>query len=194
MRRDKTRNTGMKVESVRLEALEANNDNPRVMDEVAMGKLCDSISKFGAKVPIIVNRLDGGRMRIVGGHQRVTAMRRLGMEECPAVVLELDAERERELLLRLNRNTGRWDWDKLAEFEPEELLEAGFTEPELAANGAGGMGAEVESAEGGKAMTVRLAFRTEAEHMDAMTHFNGHDNVERTRSLLSAIREGNLAI
>ena len=43
----------------------------------------------------------------------------------------MDEKRERELNLRLNRNLGEWDYNLLANFNEEELLNVGFTSEEL---------------------------------------------------------------
>lgn len=47
------------------------------------------------------------------------------------VYVNLDEKNERELNLRLNRNLGEWDWNMLANFGEEELLQVGFTSEEL---------------------------------------------------------------
>lgn len=183
-----------RVEEVELALLEDAPFNARTMTEADAAKLAESLSEYGVVEPIVANRRKGGELRIVGGHQRAAALRKAGAKSVPCVVMELSDAMERRLLLRLNRNVGRWDWAKLGEMREEELLEAGFTEVELARHGVGTGGAElqVEGASGDAEMGVRLEFRTEKELAAAAKMYVGKDNAERTRRLLKSVRAGKL--
>ena len=82
--------------------------------------------------PILVNIHPDRKNIIVGGHQRVTIAKELGLKSIPTVEIDLNAEKERELNIRLNRNSGEWDWDALANnFDTKELSEWGFTDNQL---------------------------------------------------------------
>tara|TARA_R110000824_G_scaffold390792_1_gene588199 strand:- start:640 stop:1869 length:1230 start_codon:yes stop_codon:yes gene_type:complete len=106
--------------------------NPRQMTLPQRNSLTDSIKRFGLVDPILVNVHTDRKNIIIGGHQRVTIAKELGIETVPTVELELDAEKERELNVRLNRNTGEWDWDGLANnFDVDELINWGFELDEL---------------------------------------------------------------
>jgi hypothetical protein len=106
--------------------------NPRKMSENDAKQLLTSISKFGFKEPIIVNKYPGRENVIVGGHMRTRAAKALGYTQVPAVYVNLPEPEERELNLRLNRNVGEWDWDMLANhFEMPTLVDVGFTPFEL---------------------------------------------------------------
>lgn len=85
--------------------------NPRVIDEDDLSKLEESLRAFGCVEPIVVNRSTD---RIVGGHQRVKAAGRLGLEELPVFYVELGEAEERQLNVALNKITGRWDYHGLA--------------------------------------------------------------------------------
>lgn len=74
-------------------------------------KLTRSLEEFGYVEPIIFNQATG---RVVGGHQRLSALQHLGHTEVDCVVVELDETREKALNIALNKISGEWDNDKLA--------------------------------------------------------------------------------
>ena len=167
-----------------------NEENPRNMSEDNMESLKESLTEFGFLIPVILNGRKGRENRLIGGHQRLKVAETIGMTEVPAVYVDLTEKKERELSLRFGKNTGHWDWEALSAIDAEILLDAGFSEVELARNGAGGMGMEVETASGDRPMTLTLSFRTEGELETMAAHFTGKDMVTKTRSLLKAMKEG----
>ena len=106
--------------------------NPRKISGKDFDDLKRSIASFGMVDPLIVNEHPKRRNVVVGGHQRLRVAIEAGMTSVPVVFVRLDLKRERELNLRLNKNVGEWDWEMLAEFEVPELLDAGFTDEDLA--------------------------------------------------------------
>ncbi|WP_206192689.1 site-specific DNA-methyltransferase [Scrofimicrobium canadense] len=74
-------------------------------------KLKRSLDEFGYAEPVIWNETTG---RVVGGHQRINALKALGYESVDCVVVELDETREKALNVALNKINGEWDQDKLA--------------------------------------------------------------------------------
>ena len=74
-------------------------------------KLKRSLDEFGYVEPAIWNKTTG---RIVGGHQRINALKALGYETVDCVVVELDETREKALNVALNKINGQWDEAKLA--------------------------------------------------------------------------------
>ena len=57
------------------------------------------------------------------------------METIPVVYVDIpDIKKEQELNLRLNKNLGYWDYDMLANFEEELLMDVGFEREELLVN------------------------------------------------------------
>lgn len=135
-----------------------------------------------------VARIEEAAAVIDRGTDELRAARALGMETVPAVFVDLDAKGEAELSLRFGRCVGQWDWEALSAMDSGLLADVGFTEVELARNGAGGMGVEIETAAGDKAMTLMLRFRTEAEWLKATAAFRGKDQEARTRALVAAWR------
>lgn len=108
--------------------------NPRTWDESALKKLCESIERFGFLDPIIANKHPSRANVLIGGHMRLAAAKKLGLEQVPVVFVSIaDVAREKELNLRLNRNTGQWDFEMLKEFDIELLLDVGFDDCDLSA-------------------------------------------------------------
>jgi hypothetical protein len=106
--------------------------NPRQLSEKQHEDLKKSIETFGFIDPIIINVNPKRKNYVVGGHQRLKIAKMLNIAEVPCVELNLSKAQERELNIRLNKNSGTWDWDKLAnEFDIDELVNWGFKENEL---------------------------------------------------------------
>lgn len=106
-------------------------ENPRQMTEEQAKQLRASLEKFDlVEVPAI--NTDN---TIVAGHMRLKTLQLLGrgQEEIDVRVpsRSLTEEELREYNLRSNKNTGEWDYDLLANFEPELLLEIGWSKDEL---------------------------------------------------------------
>lgn len=108
--------------------------NPRIWDESALKQLCESIERFGFLDPVIANNHSSRANVLIGGHMRLAAAKKLGLEQVPVVFVSIaDVAREKELNLRLNRNTGQWDFEMLKEFDVELLLDVGFNDSDLSA-------------------------------------------------------------
>jgi len=122
----------MKVIDRNISELIGAEYNPRLINEEALEHLKDSIKRFDAVEPVLVNMNPNRLNIIISGHQRIKAAKALDMKTFPCVELNLSIAKEKELNIRMNKNTGAWDWDALANnFEVEELTDWGFTEDEL---------------------------------------------------------------
>lgn len=115
----------MQIEKIPVAKLKAAEYNPRRAlkpGDAEYEKLKRSITEFGYVEPVIWNKQTGN---VVGGHQRLTVMRDLGITEIDCVVVELDPMREKALNVALNKIQGEWDKDKLAalltEFDGSEF-------------------------------------------------------------------------
>ncbi len=73
--------------------------NPRRISRAALEGLRRSIERFGLVQEIVVNRRTG---HIVGGHQRVEALRDAGHTEAPVALVDLDEHEEMALNVALN--------------------------------------------------------------------------------------------
>lgn len=129
---NKQKQTGMKIEQVGISLLRPSEYNPRKWGKEAEDQLKESIKKFGAVEPLVVNSAANRRNVVIGGHFRLHVMKNLGYEEVPVVYLDIpDIEKEKELNIRLNKNTGEFDWDLLKEFGESFLSDMGFSSEEL---------------------------------------------------------------
>ena len=106
--------------------------NPRKWSKEQLEALMESIRRFGTVDPLIVNSAPECKNNLIGGHMRLAAMKALEYVEAPVVYVNIPNEaKEKELNLRLNRNTGEFDFNLLAEFDPSILSGVGFTSEEL---------------------------------------------------------------
>lgn len=121
----------LKIEYVSIDTLVVNNKNPRKWSKEQKEALKDSITKFGAVDPILVNSNEERKNIIIGGHFRLEVCKELGHTEVPVVFLNLTPEKETELNIRLNKNLGEWNFELLAEFDESLLSEIGFSSEEL---------------------------------------------------------------
>jgi len=121
----------MQIHTIPIGELKPAEYNPRKMNADQAASLRESLTEFGFAEPIIINSFKGRENIIVGGHQRYFVAKEMGIKEIPCVKVSLNLERERELNLRLNKNLGEWDFDMLANFDEQALLNVGFTPDEL---------------------------------------------------------------
>jgi DNA modification methylase len=105
------------------------NYNPRQLTEKQAKDLNTSLERFNLADPIIINADN----TIIGGHQRINILKQRGAVEVDVRVpsRQLTEHEEKELNLRLNKNLGEWDFDLLAGFDQEMLLDVGFDSAEL---------------------------------------------------------------
>lgn len=118
------------IETRKVSSLIPYFKNPRLLTKSQEEHLKKSLKKFGLIDRPCVN-VNG---TIIGGHQRIHALKLKPNDEIEVMVPNrlLDNYELEELNLRLNKNTGQWDWDILAnEWEIDSLLEYGFQEEEL---------------------------------------------------------------
>ncbi len=127
----------IRIEHVDIEVLRPDAANPRRISDAELEALTRSISEFGLIDPIIARRDDG---TVIGGHQRLLAVRRLGLKKVPVIFLDLSQDQARVLNLALNRIAGDWDEELLARLladltasEDADLTLTGFTDSELSA-------------------------------------------------------------
>ena len=100
----------MQIEKMKVSDLKFAPYNPRKIDDKELAKLKRSISEFGYVEPIVWNKRTGF---VVGGNQRLKALRELEIEEVDVVVVDLDDAKEKALNVALNKISGEWDFIKL---------------------------------------------------------------------------------
>jgi 16S rRNA G966 N2-methylase RsmD len=121
----------LKVEYRKISELKPYPGNPRRMQKKMYEALKRSIKEFGLVDPLVVNPNN----EVIGGNQRLAALKELGVEEVPVVVVDLPKSKERALNLALNKIQGEFDIKLLAEFVedilPVDLELTGFDESEI---------------------------------------------------------------
>lgn len=123
------------IEQVAIDDLRPDPANPRRISNDQLEALTNSIREYGFVQPVLARRED---RTVVGGHQRITAARRLGYKTVPVVFLDVSLEQARVLNIGLNKISGEWDNEMLArllaDLQPVEELNlalTGFNDEEL---------------------------------------------------------------
>lgn len=106
-------------------------ENPRQMTEKQKNDLEQSLLRFNLMSIPVINTDN----MIISGHQRMKILQLLGRGEEKIDVRVpnrgLTEEEYREANLRENKNLGEWDFDMLANFNEEILMDVGFEREEL---------------------------------------------------------------
>jgi len=122
----------LKIKYVPTQSLRPSEYNPRKWTKEAEEQLKESIKRYGLVDPLLVNSAVGREGVVIGGHFRLSVIKKLGIAEVPVVFVNIsDVEKEKELNIRLNKNTGDWNWDLLAEFDESFLADIGFSSEEM---------------------------------------------------------------
>lgn len=127
-----------RFELLRLDRLEPDPSNPRRHSRQQVAAIARGIETFGFTAPILVD----GKNRIVAGHGRLEAAKRLGLETVPVIRLEhLTEAQAKAYMLADNKLTDRSSWDdakvaivlkELSEIALDFEIEAtGFEAPEI---------------------------------------------------------------
>ena len=107
-----TTTADLQIAQIAIDDLRPDPANPRRISPQELDSLTRSLREFGFIQPVIARR-DG---RLVGGHQRLLAARRLGMNTVLVLYVDLTDEQAKLLNLALNRISGEWDEQLLARF------------------------------------------------------------------------------
>ena len=114
------------IEMRPLDSLTPFDRNARTHSRKQIGKIANSISKFGFTNPILID----AKSRIVAGHGRAAAAKMLGLESVPTIAIEHLNEAElRAYVLADNRLAEEAGWDKdilRLEFQHLSSLELDF--------------------------------------------------------------------
>jgi len=115
--------------------LKFNPNNPRKCSKDKLEKLMRSIESFPEMMKLRPIVYDPETMYVLGGNQRLAAIRKLGMKDIPdewaIAATDLTPEQQKEFVLRDNVQFGDWDFEVLsAEFGEFDLEEMGMDIPE----------------------------------------------------------------
>ena len=89
--------------------------NPNQMDEPMLGKLRESIRRFGLLEPLVVRPLEDGAYEVIDGNQTLRILTELAFESAPCVVINLDDTQAQLLSQALNHIRGEEDLGLRAE-------------------------------------------------------------------------------
>ena len=122
----------MKTQTVPINEVKSNPNNPRIIKDDKFKKLVASIKELPQMLelrPIVVNE----DMIVLGGNMRLKACKEAGLKEIPIIkASELNEEQQRAFIIKDNVGFGEWDWDALAnEWDAEQLEEWGLDVPNL---------------------------------------------------------------
>ena len=107
MEKDTAQN--LRVEWLAISELKPDPRNPKQHCARQIRQIADSIKTFGCLVPVLIDRDN----KILAGHGRVLALRRLGWAEVPVIRVEhLTPERARAFSVADNRLTELSTWDE----------------------------------------------------------------------------------
>jgi len=116
--------------------LKFNPNNPRKCSKDKLEKLMRSIESFPEMMKLRPIVYDPETMQVLGGNQRLAAIRKLGMKDIPdewaIAATDLTPEQQKEFALRDNVQLGEWDFEMLSvEFAEFDLAEMGIEVPEI---------------------------------------------------------------
>lgn len=110
---------------VPITTLVLNKNNPRRISKSQFEKLKASLKETGYHHRILITPL----FEVIGGHQRIRALRELGVQNVEVLQADRDLSPEeyKRILVQDNLSFGEFDMDILAnDFMPRDLIEWGF--------------------------------------------------------------------
>ena len=115
------------VETVEIDTVKLNEENPRILKDDKFKKLVTSIKNFPKMLqlrPIVVN----ADMVVLGGNMRLQACKKAGLKEVTILKAEhLTEEEQKEFIIKDNVGFGEWDWGVLAnEWDTEKIEDWGL--------------------------------------------------------------------
>lgn len=151
--------TTTNIEFIALDRLEENIGqlnglpaNPRTITDDKLEKLKKNLAKYPQLLEmrsLLVYPLDNGNYIIIGGNMRLKALRAIGEDNAPCIIIDkaTDIERLKALTVLDNASFGKFDYDKLAnEWEEAQLEEFGVDIPNFTAEPLDGLFQNSQSA------------------------------------------------
>lgn len=118
--------TKLTIDSVSIDLIKTNPNNPRSIKDDKYKKLVKSIREFPEMLqirPIVV----GDDMIVLGGNMRLKACKEAGLKEVPIIkASQLSEEQKKEFILKDNQSFGDWDYNLLSTWDKNLLLDSGF--------------------------------------------------------------------
>ena len=122
---------------MKLSKLKYNPENPRRISPEQLDKLVKSIESLPKMMELRPIVYDPNTMYVLGGNQRLAALRKMGKTEIPDTWVkstdEMTEKEKREFVLRDNVQAGEWDYSVLDEnFADFDLDDIGIELPSFA--------------------------------------------------------------
>lgn len=104
-------------------------ENPRYITEDKMAKLKENITTYPQMLEwrsLLVYPLDNGNYIVIGGNQRLKALRELGQTEAPCIIIDPDTpvEKLKAMTVLDNASFGKFDMDSLANMWDDAQLDS----------------------------------------------------------------------
>lgn len=117
----------IEIKTVRLDDLHPTKKNPRKITKEDLERLQKSVSEFPEMLNVREIVVDED-MRVLGGHQRIKALKALGQTEVTVKIVKGWTEEQKDrFVLQDNVQNGEWDMDILAnEWDPDLVEKVGI--------------------------------------------------------------------
>jgi hypothetical protein len=110
------------VQKVKINILNQNANNPRIIKDKKFEKLVKSIKEFPEMLKIRPIVVDENNV-VLGGNMRLRACKEAGLKEVWIEKIEnFTEEQKQEFIIKDNVGFGKWDWDILANQWDNTLL------------------------------------------------------------------------
>ena len=107
--REKTPSSRLTIQHQPVDTLQLDPSNPRENSEKQIAQIAESIRAFGFNVPVLIDEHN----KIIAGHGRVRAGKRLGMTEIPTIRLShLSPNQARAFIIADNKLTENSTWNE----------------------------------------------------------------------------------
>lgn len=116
----------MNIQTISIDKIKPNPDNPRTISNEKLQQLVDSIKQFPEMLnirPIVIDE----NMVALGGNMRIKACKLAGIKEVSVVFVDnLSDQQKQEFIIKDNVGFGQWDLDLLAGWDQTLLTEWGL--------------------------------------------------------------------
>ena len=107
---------GLKIETIDIDLLVPSKKNPRNHPDFAIEKIAKSLQKFGWTNPILITQNN----RIIAGHARIKAAKKVGIKKVPVMRLDFDNRMADLYMVADNKLQDLTEWDQ---FKLTDLLQ-----------------------------------------------------------------------
>ncbi|MDG1989751.1 MAG: ParB/RepB/Spo0J family partition protein [Dehalococcoidia bacterium] len=130
---NETKNTENLTKYIDIETIETNPDQPRkYFNDDSINKLAESIKLHGLLQPIILNKIENNKFKLIAGERRLRASKKAGFKQILSIIQDSEAQKQFELAII--ENIQREDLSPLEEASAYKKLieEYGMTQEKVA--------------------------------------------------------------